>query len=163
MSEAQFEKVKKGLKAHGCGKSVWRICSNCPYQEKDNPFFDPRISPNYALRRKSRYCIDDLLKDTFSLIHAQQARIKEMEAAAAWNRRTDEEKLLVDFLLDAEASNSILNSVRCHNMSLDTVSRIIMLCGPACDTLSPDGFIKWLKGKMADDPRIREEMENDRM
>lgn len=73
------------------------------------------------------------------------------------------ENLLADFLLDIEASNSILDSVRCHNMSIDTVSKIIMLCGPACDALSPDGFIKWLKDRITDDPRIREEMENDRM
>ena len=69
----------------------------------------------------------------------------------------------IQALVAQEASNSILNSVRCHNMSIDTVSKIIMLCGPACDALSPDGFIKWLKDRITDDPRIREEMENDRM
>lgn len=70
----------------------------------------------------------------------------------------ENKKLLGAFLVDAEASNSILNSVNSHCISLDTVSRIIMLCGPACDALSPDGFIKWLKDKMMDDPRIMDKV-----
>lgn len=64
------EKVKKGLEAHGCGKSVWRICDKCPYREKDDPFFDPRIAPNYnsELIEKSRKCMDNLLKDVYSIL-----------------------------------------------------------------------------------------------
>ena len=60
--------------------------------------------------------------------------------------------------MDMEASNSIINTVNNHNMTLDYASRILMLCGPACDLLSPEGFIRWLKEKMMDNPQIREEV-----
>ena len=67
-------------------------------------------------------------------------------------------KLLRAFLMDMESSNSIINTVNSHNMSLDYASRILMLCAPACDLLSPEGFIRWLKEKMMDNPQIREEV-----
>lgn len=67
-------------------------------------------------------------------------------------------KLLRAFVMDMESSNSIINTVNIHNMSFDDASRILMLCGPACDLLSPKGFIRWLKEKMMGDPRIREEV-----
>lgn len=74
---ADREKVRKGFEAHGCGKSVWRICSNCPYREEDDPFFDPRITPNYdsELIEKSQKCMNNLLKDAYSLLKAQEPRV----------------------------------------------------------------------------------------
>ena len=73
---ADFEKVKKGLEAHGCGKSVWRICGNCPYRKEDDPFFDPRIDPNYdsKLIEKSQRCMEELLKDAHDLLAAAYDR-----------------------------------------------------------------------------------------
>lgn len=66
------EKVKKGFEAHGSGPSVWRICGKCPYREEDDPFFDPRITPNYnsELIEKSQKCMDNLLKDACFLLTA---------------------------------------------------------------------------------------------
>lgn len=108
-------------------------------------------APRYRI--KCPKCHADIGWDHFSI----------EEAAAAWNKRSGEEGILAEYLMYAEASGSILSSINLHCMSLDDASKIIMLCGPACDALSPDGFIKWLKDRITDDPRIREEMENDRM
>ena len=73
---ADLEKVKNGLEAHGCGKSVWRICGNCPYRKEDDPFFDPRIDPNYdsKLIEKSQRCMEELLKDASDLLTATYDR-----------------------------------------------------------------------------------------
>lgn len=73
---ADLEKVKKGLEAHGCGKSVWRVCGNCPYRKEDDPFFDPRIDPNYdsKLIEKSQRCMEELLKDAHDLLAAAYDR-----------------------------------------------------------------------------------------
>ena len=82
---ADLEKVKKGLEAHGCGKSVWRICGNCPYRKEDDPFFDPRIDPNYdsKLIEKSQRCMEELLKDAHDILAAaydrQEARVLTLE------------------------------------------------------------------------------------
>ena len=143
MSE-QFKKTEKGL----------ACCERRGYCERHCPYYEPE--------KGALECTSELAHDAHTMIRQQAEKIHELQTKVHELQRI-EENLLADFLLDIEASNSILNSVRCHNMSIDTVSKIIMLCGPACDALSPDGFIKWLKDRITDDPRIREEMENDRM
>lgn len=143
MSE-QFKKTEKGL----------ACCERRGYCEGHCPYYEPE--------KGALECTSELAHDAHTMIRQQAEKIHELQTKVHELQRI-EENLLADFLLDIEASNSILNSVRCHNMSIDTVSKIIMLCGPACDALSPDGFIKWLKDRITDDPRIREEMENDRM
>lgn len=138
-----LEKVRKGFEAHGCGKSVWRICSNCPYREEDDPFFDPRITPNHdsELIEKSQKCMNNLLKDAYSLLKVQESSIMTPEKAA----------VLQGFLLDIPSSESILNSVNCHAISLEDASRIIAICAYACDVMSPSGFIGWLKERFNQD------------
>lgn len=143
MSE-QFKKTEKGL----------ACCERRGYCEGHCLYYEPE--------KGALECTSELAHDAHTMIRQQAEKIHELQTKVHELQRI-EENLLADFLLDIEASNSILNSVRCHNMSIDTVSKIIMLCGPACDALSPDGFIKWLKDRITDDPRIREEMENDRM
>lgn len=46
-----MENVIKGLEAHGCGKSLWVICGNCPY------------SNDGEVPKKVAFNIDDLLKE----------------------------------------------------------------------------------------------------
>ena len=111
-------------------------CERCPYA-------DEKLGTCDAVR--------GLMKDALSLLKAQEPIV------------ATDGKLLQEFFTDVKASNSILNSVNNHCLTLETVSKIIMLCGPACDVLSPDGFIKWLKDRITDDSRIREEvMQNEK-
>lgn len=89
---ADLDKVKKGLEAHGCGKSVWRICGNCPYRKEDDPFFDPRIDPNYdsKLIKKSQRCMDELLKDVSYLLEARVLTLEEVKRMGLENARHNE-------------------------------------------------------------------------
>ena len=52
------EKVIKGLEAHGCGESMWRICNICPYDKEECV--------------KDR-CRDNLLADAYALLKEREA------------------------------------------------------------------------------------------
>ena len=58
------EKVIKALEAHGCGKSMWRVCSICEY-DKDECIKDR--------------CRDNLLTDAYALLKEQEAQIYELQ------------------------------------------------------------------------------------
>ncbi len=70
--------------------------------------------------------------------------------------------MLQDFLTDIPSSESILNSVNCHAISLEHASQIIAICACACDLISPSGFIGWLKDRIAQDAILKGVLENDK-
>ena len=73
-----------------------------------------------------------------------------------------EENSLQEFLMDIESSNSILNSVNNHCISLEHASQIIAICACACDLISPSGFIGWLKDRIAQDAILKGVLGNDK-
>ena len=70
--------------------------------------------------------------------------------------------MLQGFLTDIPSSESILNSVNCHAISLEDASKIIAICAYACDVMSPSGFIRWLKDRLAQDAILKGVLENDK-
>lgn len=79
------------------------------------------------------------------MLKAQEPRAKDQKESTA----------LQGFLLDIPSSESILNSVNCHAISLEDASRIIAICASACDAMSPSGFIRWLKERFKQDLVLR--------
>ena len=63
--------------------------------------------------------------------------------------------MLQGFLADILSSESILNSVNCHAISLEDASRIIAICACVCDVMSPSGFIHWLKDRIKQDAVLK--------
>ena len=59
---SDINRVLDGLKAHGCGESMWKICSICPYS-------DTCEAPSSFYK-----CTDELLRDAFEVITQQQKR-----------------------------------------------------------------------------------------
>lgn len=88
-------------------------------------------------------CLDLLRKDALSLL------------------KTQDTTMLQGFLTDIPSSESILNSVNCHAISLEHASQIIAICACACDLISPSGFISWLKERIAQDAILKGCVEND--
>lgn len=123
---ATIEKTIKGLEC--CGKG--NMCSSdCPYDGPENSI---------------EGCTSQLARDALSLIKA----IKEQEPSIMTPEKAD---VLQGFLFDIPSSESILNSVNCHAISLEDASRIIAICACACDVMSPSGFIHWLKERFNQD------------
>lgn len=122
------EKVIRGLECCSQGAKepytpTIRFCAECPYNKPVIP------------------CTRALALDALELLKAQEASIMTPEKAA----------VLQGFLLDIPSSESILNSVNCHAISLEDASRIIAICAYACDVMSPSGFIGWLKERFNQD------------
>lgn len=88
-------------------------------------------------------CLDLLRKDALSLL------------------KTQDTTMLQGFLTDIPSSESILNSVNCHAISLEDASKIIAICAYVCDLISPSGFISWLKERIAQDAILKGCVEND--
>lgn len=88
-------------------------------------------------------CLDLLRKDALSLL------------------KTQDTTMLQGFLADIPSSESILNSVNCHAISLEDASKIIAICAYVCDLISPSGFISWLKERIAQDAILKGCVEND--
>ena len=88
-------------------------------------------------------CLDLLRKDALSLL------------------KTQDTTMLQGFLTDTPSSESILNSVNCHAISLEDASKIIAICAYVCDLISPSGFISWLKERIAQDAILKGCVEND--
>ena len=65
------EKVIKGLEAHGCGKSMWRICNNCPYDKEE------------CIKDR---CRDNLLYDAYALLKEQEMVVKQWTKEIADNQ-----------------------------------------------------------------------------
>ena len=82
-------------------------------------------------------CKTNLCMDAFSLLKKQDTT------------------MLQGFLTDIPSSESILNSVNCHAISLEHASQIIAICACACDLISPSGFISWLKDRIAQDAILK--------
>lgn len=82
-------------------------------------------------------CLDLLRKDALSLL------------------KTQDTTMLQGFLTDIPSSESILNSVNCHAVSLKDASQIIAICACVCDLISPSGFISWLKQRIAQDAILK--------
>ena len=72
------------------------------------------------------------------------------------------ENSLQEFLMDIPSSESIINSVNCHAISLEDASRIIAICACACDVMSSSGFIHWLKDRIAQDAILKGVLGNDK-
>lgn len=89
-------------------------------------------------------CLDLLRKDALSLL------------------KTQDTTMLQGFLTDIPSSESILNSVNCHAISLEHASQIIAICACACDLISPSGFIGWLKDRIAQDAILKGVLGNDK-
>lgn len=89
-------------------------------------------------------CLDLLRKDALSLL------------------KTQDTTMLQGFLTDIPSSESILNSVNCHAISLEHASQIIAICACACDLISPSGFISWLKERIAQDAILKGVLGNDK-
>ncbi len=89
-------------------------------------------------------CLDLLRKDTLSLL------------------KTQDTTMLQGFLTDIPSSESILNSVNCHAISLEDASKIIAICAYVCDLISPSGFISWLKERIAQDAILKGVLGNDK-
>ena len=120
---ADLQKTIKGLRCHSEPKfgPDEYFCETCPYDEAT--------------------CGLDVPNDALSLLKVQESSIMTPEKAA----------VLQGFLLDIPSSESILNSVNCHAISLEDASRIIAICAYACDVMSPSGFIGWLKERLNQD------------
>ena len=120
---ADLQKTIKGLRCHSEPKfgPDEYFCETCPYDEAT--------------------CGLDVPNDALSLLKVQESSIMTPEKAA----------VLQGFLLDIPSSESILNSVNCHAISLEDASRIIAICAYACDVMSPSGFIGWLKERFNQD------------
>lgn len=58
------------------------------------------------------------------------------------------EKFKRYYLYDHDCFDEIIEIIDSHAMTIKDVSKIITLCGPACDDISANGFIDWLKGKL---------------
>ena len=54
------QKARNGAKCHEKG-----ACKKCPYREKPDIMFDPRIDPNYNARaiESGKKCRDELISD----------------------------------------------------------------------------------------------------
>ena len=110
-------------------------CSKCPYND------DRCGDANQDVMLRTA-----IIEDIRSLLKAQEASIMTPEKVA----------VLQGFLLDIPSSESILNSVNCHAISLEDASRIIAICACACDVMSPSGFIRWLKERLMNDYILKE-------
>jgi hypothetical protein len=128
----ELEEVIKGLTC--CTQADNRgypKCERCPYADKKLGTCD---------------AVQGLMNDALSLLKAQESSIMTPEKVA----------VLQGFLLDIPSSESILNSVNCHAISLEDASKIIAICACACDVMSPSGFIRWLKERFMNDFILKE-------
>lgn len=64
---------------------------------------------------------------------------------------TPEERVLQGFLADIASSESILDSVGRHDVTLKDASQMLAICVCACDVISPGAFVGWLKERMTQD------------
>ena len=88
-------------------------------------------------------------------IEACEQAIELLKAQESMLINPEEKEVLQGFSLDIPSSESILNSVNCHAISLEDASRIIAVCAYACDVVSPSGFIHWLKERMNQDAILK--------
>lgn len=86
-------------------------------------------------------CVRALVSDALELLKAQKSMLINPE----------ENEVLQGFSLDIPSSESIINSVNCHAISLKDASHIIAICACACDVMSSSGFIHWLKERFNQD------------
>ena len=111
-------------------------CPKCKFYKDQN-------DAEYCIITGHRFTLEDIFAATDSLENAKPFWCPLREAQDA--------TMLQGFLADIPSSESILNSVNCHAISLEDASHIIAICSYACDVMSPSGFIHWLKERFNQD------------
>lgn len=110
-----------------------KTCPECRFYQYHNTEYC--IATGYGLK------VDDLVGDSIKTAKPFWCPLHEAQDTT----------ILQGFLADIPSSESILNSVNCHAISLEDASRIIGICACACDVMSPSGFIHWLKERFNQD------------
>ena len=107
--------------------------------------------------------VDDVSKDYFGFENFQRLQCACGYIGETINMLKAQDTTMVQgFLTDIPSSESILNSVNCHAISLEDASKIIAICAYACDLMSSSGFISWLKDRIAQDAILKGVLENDK-